>query len=159
MNVNNSNTPSNFEKAWLTRNLKFLLLDHYSFRLYIKFKSSEHYGHQRGGRIFYGNEHNCTYNQCLSKKIEVIKLDKLKGYTDLINLVERGSFKNKFETAKLYGKSPGSVAFDVCHRQYFNGKLKKDSVIDPEIDTTEQFTFLYYNVDEFGRVIINTQPF
>src|SRR5687768_15585203 len=99
-------------KAKDTNDIKQLLLPWLSFRLYIVFKQPE-----KTRRHFYGDEHQCTYNQCLHGKVPNIVLRKCKGYTNLIGLVEK-EFKGKYQSAAIYRCSAPGGAFDVLCRRY-----------------------------------------
>lgn len=80
---------SNEEKGHAIRNIKLVLQHRFRFKLYIKFKASAAYGETIKGFTFYGNEHKCTYNQCLTGKIPTIILDQKQGYQELIRQIEK----------------------------------------------------------------------
>jgi hypothetical protein len=137
------------DRAHLERNIKLLLQPMFHFRLYVVF--SLHDGRPGPKRHFYGNEHQCTYQQLLSQKLPYIEMNKNKGYKDLVHLVE-GAYYGRYISAKIYGREPGQINFDSLHRDYFRGKLLSQS--DPEIPVDEQCYKLTYRI-ESGRVIIN----
>lgn len=151
---------TNLEKGHVKKNIKYLLQQHYWFRLWIRFKyDPDYHGPDRasGGLHFYGNEHKCTYNQCVSGKVKEIVLDRWKGYNDLIQLIEKGEFKGKYITAKIYGYDPQTGAYDILHRVYLRGKLQKKEVNDPVLDTKDEFLTLHFTIQD-NRVIIQDPP-
>lgn len=136
------------ERAHFERNIKLLLQPYFEFRLYIVFKTAE--GRPGPKRHFYGNEHQCTYTQLLHQKLPFISMDKLKGYNELIKLVEE-SYKGKYIGAKIYGREPGQEQFSILHRDYLRGELKECH--DPVIAAGDQYYNLSYLIEK-GRVII-----
>ncbi|MFC0772416.1 hypothetical protein [Terrimonas alba] len=90
----------------------------------------------------------------MAGKVTEILLDKQKGYNDLISLLERGSFKNKYIIAKIYGKIPDTDNFEVLHRTYYHGKLTKKDTNDP-VFTTENRILKLYSKPENGRLVIS----
>lgn len=136
-------------KAHATKDLKFLLLPYLSFRAYVIFT-----GKEKKKSHFYGNEHQCTYNQCLFGKIPHIQLRRLKGYTDLVNLIEN-NYKGKYLTAKIYMRDPQTGQFDILCREYFKGGLQECN--DPVIDENEMRTLFYY-IKKNYVIITETDP-
>lgn len=134
------------QQAHMTKNLKMLLMPHFSFRLYIRFNNKRQ-------THLYGNEHKCTYNQLLARRFECVQLDRLKGYTDLINLIER-SYQGKYQYATIYMRTNGTNEFNEVCRQY-NTKGELSFVNDPVIDETNQYLKLFYTIQN-GRVEIHT---
>lgn len=132
-------------KAHMTRELKYLLLDHFQFRAHINFKNKKKFSP-------YGNEHQCTYNQLLAGRMPNILLDREKGYTDLIRLIEN-SYRGKYNTAAIYMRHPATNEFDILCRRYMNGEAEE--INDPVIPDENKFLTLYYYIKE-GRVIIDT---
>ena len=126
------------QKDNLTGNLKMLLMPYFSFRLFIKFNDRK--GQKRH---LYGNEHNCTNHQLQQQKVPFILLDKQKGYTDLINLVEK-RWQKKYSAAAIYMRPPGEKTFSILCRRYYDGELEEcqDPIITPELNQT-----LYYHFE------------
>lgn len=136
-------------KAKHTNNLNLLLQPWCTFRLYVVFKPPE-----KTRRHFYGNEHQCTYYQCLNHHVKEIVMRKKKGYEDLVNLVEK-TFKGKYQTAVIYMRENGSDKFEKECRRYYKGGLElKD---DPVLSDDEGFT-LYFTVKNGLLVIQETDP-
>lgn len=135
------------QKAHLTRGLKFLLIDHFLFRAFFQFKDRKKF-------TAYGNEHRCTYNQVLAGRVKTIELDREKGYTDLIKLIE-SSYKGKYTRAALYMRSEATNDFDITCRLYdASGVIE---INDPVL-TPEQKTKTLYPSIENSRIVIHTQP-
>lgn len=116
-----------------TREICGLLFQYNQFRMYIKFKDTKEYGSGKKVHL-YGQEHRCTYNQCLHNRVPNIVLDRYQGYHKLVDLLERGTYKGKYNNAKIYSRLPGTDNFDILHREYDKGKLIKDTVNDPVFD-------------------------
>jgi hypothetical protein len=135
-------------KAKDTNDIKPLLRHWLSFRLYIVFKSP-----YKTSRWLYGNEHRCTYNQCLHGKVPNIVLRKSKGYTDLIRLVEK-EYKGKYQSATIYGRNAPGGPFDEVCRRYYQGTLQDKN--DPLLSDDEGLT-LYYSLKEGKLVISETE--
>ncbi|MGN6478319.1 MAG: hypothetical protein ACTHKV_13925 [Flavipsychrobacter sp.] len=119
----------------------------FNFRAYVRF-----IGRDKKKGHFYGNEHQCTYNQCLYGNVEKIVLRKHKGYTDLINFIEQ-SIRGKYLSAKIYMRSEGSVKFDLLCREYYKGGLtmQQDPLLSPD-----EATILCYTVRN-GRLEISEE--
>ncbi|TWI80546.1 hypothetical protein IQ13_3224 [Lacibacter cauensis] len=132
------------QEAHMKRNIKWLLQQYFSFRAYVKFKDGK-------ARHFYGNEHQCTYNQLQAGIYPNIRMDKEKGYTDLINLIER-SYKGKYTAATIYMRNPGEKDFNTVCRNYYKGEATE--INDPVI--TDPVYTLYYIVQN-GRVLVQTE--
>ena len=153
MTTFNEKSNNYIDRLHLTKKIHGLLIPWLSFRLYIHFKSSQEYG--KDSRChFYGQEQRCTYNQCIHGHVETIILDKLAGYNNLVHLVEKGSFKGKYKTAKIYSRTPGLGKFDILHREYYKGKLNTDTVDDPVLDVADQHRILYYKIENKRLVIL-----
>ncbi len=135
-------------KAHLHREIKSLLIPWLTFKLYIKFSDRKRTGEPQKKRTFYGNEHQCTYDQCFYKKIDRIILRRHKGYNDLIHLVEH-TLKGKYLSAKIYMRGDDGN-FDVLCREYFKGGLAQ--VNDPVL-SEDEIRELYFMVQE-NRLII-----
>lgn len=136
-------------KARLTYDIKHFLKPFFTFRLYVKFKANNKKSH------FYGNEHQCTYNQLLYGQVPNIEMSRLKGYTDLINLVEN-TWKHKLTSATIYMRSDGSEKFDTACREYYNGELK--DINDPVIDDSNDKRTLYYYFQNYRLFITTEDP-
>lgn len=146
--MNRKTNPEFYEqKAHLTRELKFLLIDHFLFRAFFQFKDRKKF-------TAYGNEHRCTYNQVLAGRVKTIELDREKGYTDLVKLIESG-YKGKFNRAALYMRSQDTNDFDITCRLYdASGVIE---INDPVLSDAEKIKTLYPSIEN-NRIIINTQP-
>lgn len=141
-----------------TLDLRGLLLPWLSFKLWIQFKPSAEYRTSTSAtRTMYGDEHSCTYSQCLNRWVDHILLDRIKGYNALIDLIERGNFKGTYLNAKLYGKDD-SGQWSILHRHYRNGKLDVERLADPVIDSDKQFRKLFFTV-ESNKLVISETPF
>jgi hypothetical protein len=136
-------------KAMQTNNLNLILQPWCSFRLYVVFKPPA-----KTRRHFYGNEHQCTYNQCMNHHVKNILMRKKKGYNDLVNLVEK-TYRGKYQTAVIYMREPGKDKFELECRRYYNGGLEKQN--DPILSDDEGFT-LYFTIKNGLLVIQETNP-
>lgn len=125
-------------KAHLTKDVKFLLLPFFSFRMYVCYNSGE-----RKKAHYYGNEHQVTYNQLLYQKVPVITLSVKKGYMDLLQMVEH-TIKGRYTSAKLYMRAENKQ-FDILCREYYKGQLNENTVNDPVLSDDEG-RVLYYNI-------------
>lgn len=137
------------DEAHRTYNLKFFLMDYFLFRCYIVFKNGKKW---HGS----GNEHSCTYNQLRYGRYDNIILDREKGYTDLINLIE-GKYKGQYTAAKIYSRQPGEKNFNTLCRHY-NVKGELEECQDPVIPDEQKILILFYYTHQ-GRVIVTeTDP-
>lgn len=142
--IKNATNPTDpFQKAHMTRNIKMLLMEHFVFRAYIRF-------HDRKTVHLYGNEHKCTYNQLLAGRFPSIVLDREKGYTDLIGLLE-GPYRNRYQYATIYMRTPGTSEFDIICRQYDRNGLK--DINDPVLPDDQKKIELTYTIQN-GRVLV-----
>lgn len=135
------------QKAHLTRELKFLLIDHFLFRAFFQFKDRKKF-------TAYGNEHRCTYNQVLAGRVKTIELDREKGYTDLVKLVET-SYKGKYQRAAIYMRSEETNDFDITCRLYDSHGLI--DIQDPVLTEAQKIKTLYPSIQN-NRIIICTEP-
>jgi hypothetical protein len=136
-------------KAQGTNDIKYLLTPYLSFRAYVVFKAVH-----KSRRHFYGNEHECTYNQLLHQHLPFIVLRKSKGYWDLVNYIEK-TLKGKYQSAAIYMRSIPGGKFDVLCRRYFKGALQDHD--DPLLSEDEGFKLFY--LIQNGRVVISeTDP-
>lgn len=136
-------------KAHQTGNIKHFLTPYFLFRCYIVFKN--------GKKVhLYGNEHQCTYNQLRYGRFENIPLNREKGYTDLIDLVEK-RYSGKYTVAKIYRREPGTKDFNILCRHYdSNGQLLECQ--DPLIPEEQKILILFYYIHS-GKVIVTpTDP-
>lgn len=129
-------------------NIKYFLQPYFSFRLYVLFSSNQRKAH------FYGNEHDCTYQQLRHGNVPCIRLDKLKGYTDLLNLVER-TWKGKLTKAAIYMRQPGEEKFTILCRRWYLGKLEECQ--DPVLDENSK-QILWYSFEKNRLHILTTPP-
>jgi len=144
------------EKAHATFDLRMLLIPWLQFKAVVTFKPNPSYGTaQPVKKTFYGDEHCCTYKQCINGHVENIMLDRLKGYTALIDMVENINFRKTYIKVYLYGRHPETNNFDTLHRNYFEGKLNTDRVNDPAIDTVNQYKKLDFKVTGNRLVILD----
>jgi hypothetical protein len=163
------------EKYHATKELKGLLIPWLYFRLYVYFKKDTS-GNKGSGVHFYSNEHRCSYNQCLHRRVPQIDLDREAGYNGLVQLIEKGSFRGKYKTAIIYSQSVfGSRNFDLLHREYHNGKLVLSTQNDPVFTIGDMLVrnpdrqglvsevqvavkkSLYYTI-EHGRLVLHETP-
>lgn len=145
-------------KAHQTRDIRYLLIPFFCFKLSIRFKPSPEYKGNTGSLTFYGHEHSCSYKQCIAGHVKDILLDRMKGYNELIKKVEL-EYKGKYTSAKIYGRSPGELMFPTLHRTYYNGKLDKESVVDPVIDLKDEFKTLYYRLESNLLILSEVYPY
>jgi hypothetical protein len=129
--------------------IKHFLKPYFSFRLYVQFKDKTNKRH------FYGNEHQCTFNQLKFAQVPHIELSRIKGYTDLINLVEV-VWKAKTKTAAIYMRPEGSQSFDILCRRYYLGEIQQ--LNDPLLDDTNDARLLYYYFQANQLFITETNP-
>jgi hypothetical protein len=124
------------EKAHATYDLRMLLIPWLQFKAVVTFKANPSYGTSAAvKKTFYGDEHSCTYKQCLAGHVDKIVLNRLKGYTALIDMVENINFKKSYVKVYFYGRSPQTGNFDILHRYYYEGKLSDQRVNDPVLDS------------------------
>lgn len=91
-------------------------------------------------------------------------------------MIEKGFLKGKYISAQIYSRSNPSVQiFDVLHRDYYMGKLKTKTVVDPvftessaliktfdqegtvtELELSLQ-KILYYTIER-SRLVISETP-
>lgn len=135
------------QKAHLTKEIKFLLLEHFQFRAAISFKNNKKF-------TAYGNEHRCTYNQVLAGRVKTIELDREKGYTDLIKLIET-SYNGKYKRAAIYMRSQETNDFDITCRMYDADGVQE--INDPVFSDDHRIKTLYPTIENH-RIIIHTQP-
>ncbi len=133
-------------KAHISKEIKFILLPLLQFRLYVRYN-----GRDKKTGHYYGNEHQCTYNQCLYQKIPFIILNKKKGFDDLVWMVEN-RLKGQYISAKLYMRSDPYKDFDILCREYYKGGIINETVNNPILFEDEVRT-IHYTIDR-GRVII-----
>lgn len=136
-------------KAHQTGNLKHFLIKYFLFRAYIVFKN--------GKRMhLYGNEHQCTYSQLKHSRFENIKMDRHKGYGELIDLIER-KYKAQYKVAKIYRRNPGDKSFSSLCR-YYNANGELEECKDPLLTDQENILTLYYYFKNGCLVISETDP-
>ena len=135
------------QKAHLTKEIKFLLLEHFQFRAAISFKNNKKF-------TAYGNEYRCTYNQVLAGRVKTIELDREKGYTDLVNLIEV-NYKGKYKRAAIYRRSEDSNDFDITCRLYDAESVLE--INDPVLTVEQKIKTLYPSIEN-SRIIIHTEP-
>lgn len=138
----------NETQANLTGDLKYFLLPFFTFRVHVHFKNPKRKCH------FYGNEHECTYQQLKRGHVPHIVMDKIKGYTGLIKLIEH-TWKNKITSAGIYMRLPGEEKFDRLCRRWYNGDWEE--IQDPVISHEEAVTILYYSFEK-NKLQIHTTP-
>jgi hypothetical protein len=95
-----------------------------SFRIFFKFRKAFiqeeglHKGKRKDTVHRYGYENNCTYSQCVNGHVDVILLDKRKGF-DACALLAEYTFRDKFNLAQIYTRSVcPDGKFDILLRQY-----------------------------------------
>lgn len=135
------------QEAHMKRNLKFLLMPHFLFRAFVNFKNNKR-------THLYGNEHKVTYNQILAGRVPQILLNREKGYTDLITLIET-AYVGKYKQATIYMRTPGTNEFDTICRSYDSNGIR--DMNDPVLSDEQKQLTLYYTI-ESGRVFILTEP-
>lgn len=136
-------------KAHQTGDIKHFLKKYFLFRAYVVFKT---------GKKFhpYGNEHMVTYNQLRYGKVDSIILNREKGYTDLIGMIEK-NYAGKISTAKIYCRNPGENNFDTLCRYYDNtGQLVECQ--DPVIPDDQKILTLYYYTHKGLVIVTETNP-
>lgn len=136
-------------KAHSTGDLKHFLKQYFLFRAYIVFKN---------GKKFhaYGNEHSCTYNQLRYGRFDNILLNREKGYTDLINMIEK-KYSGKYTRAKIYSRQPGQENFNTICRDY-NDAGQLEECQDPVLSDDDKFLTLYYYTHKGQVIITETDP-
>lgn len=139
------------QAARLTNDLKHFLKPFFTFRVYVQFAGT------RKKRHFYGNEHQCTYNQVMHKHVPHIVMCRTKAYNDLINLVEN-TWRGKISSAKIFMREKDDEPFNILCREYYNGEIIKDSINDPVIDSADDVRHLYYYFQNGNLFIEATDP-
>jgi hypothetical protein len=112
------------------RSIRDLVMSHIRFRMKVYYLE----GSKHKSGTFYGEEWSCTLEQIIWKRVTEIKLDRFKGYMDLVNMVENGYLTGKYSTALIYehdGKD-----YNILCRKYNNGVLESTAVNDPVFDDT-----------------------
>jgi hypothetical protein len=134
--------------------IKFFLQKYFLFRAYIVFKANN--ADKRYAKKFhaYGNEHSVTYNQLRYNRHDSIILDRMKGYTDLVKLIER--YYNHYTRAQIYMRMPGEEKFNILCRDY-NAKSELVECQDPVLPDEHLKKELFYIVHA-GLVIITEDP-
>ena len=136
-------------KAHQTGNLKHFLQKYFLFRAYLVFK---------GGKKWhgYGNEHAVTYNQLKFGRFDSIELNREKGYTDLVNMIEN-NWRGKYTVAKIYCRNPGEKDFKTLCRHYDNtGQLVECQ--DLVIPDDQKLLTLYYYTHKGLVIVTETNP-
>ncbi|MFZ4056976.1 MAG: hypothetical protein ACOYKE_02505 [Ferruginibacter sp.] len=123
------------QRAAQEGDVKHFLKPYFSFRLYAQFKKDKKKVH------FYGNEHQVTYQQLKFAQAKSIILNKEKGYTDLIKLVEV-TWKNRLLSAVIYMRESDNAPFNIECRRYYNGEITDCN--DPVISAENNFRELFY---------------
>jgi hypothetical protein len=143
-------------KAHNTGNLKHFLTPYFMFRAYIVFKPEN--GDKKYSKKFhpYGNEHSVTYNQLRYGKIDLIVLDRMKGYTDLIKLIER-NYHHHYLRAQIYMRLPGQEGFNTLCRDY-NERSELVECQDPTLTPEQEKLTLYYYVHAGMVTVTETDP-
>lgn len=131
-------------KASIYKRIDLILQPYYQFRLYVKFNNDE-------TKTLYGREENCTYEQCIHLHTDKINLSRLKGYTELLNYVEKTK-KGQYKKAIIYMREPGAEKFNTVCRRYYNGQIEE--INDPVLND-DDFLILDYQIIN-GRVVIKT---
>lgn len=145
-------------KAHATFDLRGLLIPWLTYKVYFRLKPSERHGtKQVHSKTMYGDEHSCSYKQCMAGYAKEITLDRTKGYQELIDLVER-KMKGQHISAKIYGRDPDTDAFDHLHRVYINGKIEKERVNDPVIDPLYQYRTIYFKIEKDRLILSDKSP-
>lgn len=136
------------QKARQTNNIKHFLRPFLSFRMAVTFKT--------GKRVhFYGNEQGVvSYNQLLYRRVECIKLSRLKGYTDLINYYEKTC--KSISAAAIYMREINGEDFSITCRRWYNGEVME--INDPVIDASNDERLLYYHVDNSNNMVFSETP-
>jgi hypothetical protein len=136
------------QKAALTFDLRTLLQPFFQFKAYILFKNNK-------AMTLYAHEHDCSYKQCLFKHSKSIVLDRVKGYTGLINYIERTK-KGQYKKAIIYMREPGSDLFNRECRRYFNGQLESSN--DPELDDSSVLVLHFQVINNRIVIVPPDQP-
>jgi|CXWL01.1.fsa_nt_gi hypothetical protein len=137
-------------------NIKYFLQPYFLFRAYIVFKANN--GDKKYAKKFhaYGNEHSVTYNQLRYGRYDNIKLDRMKGYTDLIKLIER-NYHHHYTRAQIYMRLPGEKDFNTLCRDY-NEKSELLECQDPVLTPEQEFLTLYYYTHAGLVIVTETDP-
>lgn len=130
-------------KAHQTGDVKYLLSKWFCFRAYVLFNNRKKFH-------AYGNEHAVTYNQLRYGRIQEIRLQREKGYTDLIHLLEK-TWRGKYTSARIYMREPGEKDFNTVCREY-NEKAELIDCQDP-VTMPADITLWYHFLD--GNVVIS----
>jgi hypothetical protein len=83
-----------------------------------------------------------------------VLLDKQKGYTDLLRLVEQ-TWKGKLNTAAIYMREPGQEKFNKLCRRWYLGELEECD--DPGTDQLQNQK-LYYWFENYRLRLSFDQP-
>lgn len=140
--------------ALYSNNLKHFLTPYFSFRLHITFKAAVKNEGQKK-RHFYGNEHQCTLNQLRAGHVSCIKMDRLKGLTDLITLVEK-TWKGKWVSATIYMRDEINGPFDKIVRKYYQGKIEEEQ--SPLLEN-QFFKIFFHGMDADNLPVFKDHPF
>jgi len=134
-------------RAHQTKDLKYFLKKYFRFRAYVQFSN--------GKKVhLYGNEHAVTYNQLLFSKLSDVKLDRFKGFNDLVDLIER-KYRGQYRHAKIYMREGDATTFDKLIRQYDNtSELIYEE--DPVLDANDDVLTLHYYIHQ-GKVMIQEE--
>jgi hypothetical protein len=130
-------------QARFTGRLEFILQQYYQFRMQVIFTDGKKC-------TFYGHEQECTYLQCLHGHVPHINLNRLKGYTALLDYIEKTK-RGKITKAVIYQREPGSDSFNKLCRRYFKGEQEGDWQ-DPILTGAENLTLKYQVIND--RVVI-----
>jgi hypothetical protein len=137
------------------RELRLLLIHHnfLSFRAQITFPGDG----KPYKKTFYGNEHRCTYNQCLAGYVPYILLKKQMGYLALIDMIER-KFKGQFSYANIYMRTEEiKKNFPVICRQYTSTgedlELRQDPVL-----SEDEISIIHFSVNPLNRRLLLHGP-
>ena len=137
------------QKARQTGDLKHFLKPFFTFRLYIVFKKNRKKCH------FYGNEHQCTYQQLVHGHVSQIVLSREKGYKDLVELIEK-KWKGMYESASIFMREAGDDKFNTLCRRYYLGEVQE--IQDPVITPQDDIRKVHYSFE--GQIIqLSLAPF
>lgn len=137
-------------KAFMNKELKFLLTPYISTRLFVYFT---HRDASKRKKTFYANEHRVTYSQCIKGMVPNIVLHKLAGYNALLGMVE--GLKGRYISAKIFFRPPGVEHFDIMLREYKKGELIFQS--DPPF-LEDECQVLYYTISQGRLLILEKEP-
>lgn len=133
-------TEQNRVKAHFLKDLRLLIAaDFFYFRAKITFQDKKELN-------CYGDEHSVSYKQCLAGFAKEIELDATKGYTALLQFIERHGKAGNIRVAKVFGRDNLGDGFNTVHRVFTRGKWGQ--INDPVIPADQNTRILDFIVNK-----------